>query len=273
MPNEEKRLTVFDSAKRHEGQAQSINELNEQLAQYQSKLESLTVTTVLAEERERRRIAIGLHDQVGHSLALAKIKTAALCASVQNAQAQKMIADINRCLDETIKVTRALIFDLSSPLLYQLGLEAALETLGDQVEKRTKLRAEFVCNPVTLSIPERTAVIIYRVVDELVLNVLKHASASMLRICVHRVDNALEVSVEDDGVGLAPFELDEISSLGDRFGLFSIRTQIAQLGGQFHIESSDMGGVRANVTVPIESTDRGADAPSKHRGPDGSLPH
>lgn len=244
---------------------------DEQLARYRGKLESLAVTSVLAEERERRRIANGLHDQVGHSLALAKLKTATLHASVKDTQSQKLIDDIDRCLDETINVTRALVFELSSPVLYELGLVAALETLGDRIEEQTELKLVIESDPVTIPVSEETAIMIYRVVEELVFNVLKHASARNLRVSSRLVGNELQVTVEDDGVGLASSKIDEGPSSNGRFGLFSVRTRIEKLGGQFNIGSSGMGGVRAHLIIPIASTEYGVDATPSNRDMDRSL--
>jgi PAS domain S-box-containing protein len=227
-------------------------------ALYQGDLESLAVTSVLAEERERRRIASGLHDQVGHLLALANMRAAELSAAAESAENRQTAVEISRYLDETIKVTRALIFDLSSPILYELGLEAALESLVERVQEQTGLQTSFESDLHTLSVPEQTAIMIYRMVDELVFNVVKHASAHNVRLSVFRVENYLHIRVEDDGVGLPLAPADGKPKPSGRFGLFSIRTQTAQLGGHFDINSVATGGVRAELCVPVPPTRDGA---------------
>lgn len=234
---------------------------DEQLMQYQKKLKSLTVDTVLAEERERRRIASGLHDQVGHTLALTKMKISALRASRHPADTAKTIADICSSLDEAIGVTRTLTFDLSSPVLYEVGLKAALQTLGEQLEEQTKLRFHFECDRTPTSMAEETAIIIYRIVEELLFNVLKHAHAHNVRVGVHRIGDVSQVSVEDDGLGLTPSEIEGLPGANGGFGLFSIRARIEPLGGRFDIGMSDMGGVRTVLSVPTalnETSSRGS---------------
>lgn len=223
----------------------------EQPSPYQSKLESLAISNVLAEERERRRIASGLHDQVGQCLALAKMKSNALGASIDSREGKRIIVDILRYLDETIRVTRSLIFDLSSPVLYQFGLEAALESQFDRLEKQTNLEAELDCDPEPVPLPEKTAVIVFRIVKELVFNVVKHADAHRLRVRVHRDGDDLCLSVEDDGVGMPQTDLEELPVSECRFGLFGIRAGITQIGGKFDIGRSELGGVRADLVVPI----------------------
>lgn len=244
---------------------------DEQLAQYQDKLKSLTIESVLAEERERRRVAQGLHDQVGHALALAKMKASSLAASECLPDAQQMMPDLIGYLNEAISATRTLTFELSSPVLHEVGLEAALQSLGEQLQHETKISFHFESDPPRTPMIQETSVIIYRIVEELLFNVLKHARAHNVHVCVHRAGNSLQVNVEDDGMGLKPSEDGELLKSHGRFGLFSIRARIEQLGGQFHIGPSDMGGVRADLIVPIERKEISAEAPPTRLGRDEPL--
>jgi len=226
-------------------------EMDKQLTQYQNRLKSLTIDMVLAEEDERRRIAQGLHDQVGHALALAKMSACTLRTSEHPPAARRSIADICGFLDEAINHTRALTFKLSSPVLYEVGLEAALQALGEQLEEQTNLRIHVDCDPAPGPMPEEVAVIIYRMVEELLFNVFKHAQAHNVMVRTHRIGGGLQISVDDDGVGLAPSEAGELPGSSGRFGLFSIRARIEQLGGRFDIGTSGMGGAHAALIIPV----------------------
>ena len=224
--------------------------VGEPLHAHDSKLRSLTVDVILAEEAERRRIAQGLHDKVGHALALAKMKALMLKASAQAGEEKQAIVEICDYLDEAISATRALTFDLSSPVLHEVGLVAALQALGEQLDEQTNLKFHFDCELFDESVAAEIGIIIYRSVEELVLNIIKHAGAKRFRICVCPVAEGIQVSVDDDGVGLSGLDAEGLPEPHGKFGLFSIRTRIEQLGGRFAIESLPEGGTRAVIVVP-----------------------
>ncbi|MHC4195596.1 MAG: PAS domain-containing sensor histidine kinase, partial [Planctomycetota bacterium] len=115
----------------------------EQLMAYQKQLRSLASELSLAEERLRRRMAVGLHDLVGQNIAVSKIKLASLRQTASSAEFDKTLSEIERLLTETLQSTISLTFELSPPVLYELGFKAAMEWLVRQTEARHGVPTEF----------------------------------------------------------------------------------------------------------------------------------
>ncbi len=227
----------------------------EKLLASQEDLRTLASQLSLAEERERRRIALHLHDQVGQPLALANIKLGELQQSLADAGPSPLKADLDRVselLEEAIQDTQSLTSRISPPILYELGLEAALEWLTEQVSRQHGLYARFETDHQPLPLDEDVRVLIFQSVNELLVNAVKHARARNLWVSVRRNGPNLGVAVEDDGVG---FEVAALGSLGQGrggFGLFSIRERLRPFGGQLEVESEPGAGTRVTLTVPLK---------------------
>ena len=223
---------------------------NALLERYHKQVRALTAKTVLTEERERRLVAIGLHDRVGHRLAIAKFKAATLMQRNSiSPDLKRALADIGEEIDQAIAATRNLTAELSSPTLYDLGLGSALRALGDQITAYDAgLEVSVEPNQLPRAMPQDTIVILHRVVRELLFNVVKHARAKRVAVTTDLSDGHLSLMVTDDGVGIS---FEELPSPPEGFGLFSIREQVRETGGSFQISPLATGGTRAIVTVPI----------------------
>ncbi len=219
------------------------------LERYRDRLSQLTIELSLAEEAERRRIATGLHDEVGQKLVLAKLRLGALSRDGSQAEA---IEEINRLLDEAIDETRSLTFELASPALYELGLAPALQTLAEHFDRQDDLVFEFSESGSPKDIAERTQLVLYRIVRELMLNVVKHARAAAAKVTVFWLDDEVRIEVRDDGVGFDP-TTEEDSERTHSYGLFKTRERLDQLGGRLVVQSSGAVGTVATVFAPAES--------------------
>jgi len=223
---------------------------SEQLERYHNSVRSLTAKTVLTEERERRLVAVGLHDRVGHRLAGAKFKAATLMRNEAiSEEVREAIDDICEEIDQAIAATRNLTSDLSSPTLYDLGLGPALQALGEHMAGYGKLEIAVHSKQMPRSMPQDTMVIVHRVARELLFNIVKHAHAQRATLTTEIAGRYLRLRVTDDGVGV-PFK--QLPSPSEGFGLFSIREQIREIGGSFQIAPNPDGGTQAIVAVPIE---------------------
>jgi signal transduction histidine kinase len=212
----------------------------------------------LSQEHERLRIAIGLHDQVGQALALLAGKLDELETPGGPPQHARAIAEMRALLARTIEATRALTFDLASPVLHQLGLEAALRGLGERLQRRHGVGFRFDAGRKRRPSSEATNVIVYRCVRELLRNVADHARARQATIRITAPRGRLAVTVEDDGVGFDPSGLGCGFGPGGRFGLYSIAEQLRLIGGRLDIDSVPGEGTRVVVAVPVElATARG----------------
>lgn len=220
------------------------------LVAQQTHLRALAYELSVAEERERRRVAAGLHDDLGQVLAVAKLKTAWLLEGTQAPGQRALMEEVRGLLEQAASATRSATFELSSPVLHQLGLEAALQSLGERMQHRYGLRFEFDPDPVSARVPEETGVVLFRAVRELLLNVHKHARATCARVALRMVPEGLLIRVEDDGVGFEAGATSHGFSAAGGFGLFSITAQIGGIGGRVEVHSSPGAGTRVSMTVP-----------------------
>lgn len=214
------------------------------------RLRALTSELALAEERERRRIAADLHDRIGQTLCLARIQLETLRGDPSSDTAELLASSIE-LIQQAHGDTQSLTFELSPPVLYHLGLEAALEWLVEHHQGRGGIRLRFEGGLRPKSIDESLRVILYRGARELLANVLKHARASSCRLSVSQDDGEVRMVLEDDGVGFDAAAAPTPTGKAGGFGLFSIREQLEPMGGQLTIESSPGRGTRAEMRVPL----------------------
>ncbi len=223
------------------------------LIQEQARLKALASELTLAEEHERRRVAIRLHDQVGQLLAVSKMKLETILQAQRENKISRDLSEIKLMLGQTITEARNLMFDLSSPVLYDLGFEAAVaEWLGEQVGKKHKIRTNFEDDGQHKPMDEDIRVLLFRNVQELLINVIKHAKAENVEVSIQRTGHRINVSVEDDGIGFRPEEAMLIPSLQRGFGLFSIRQRLEELGGHLKIDSELNKGTKVVMTAPLK---------------------
>ncbi|HEX2870536.1 MAG TPA: CheR family methyltransferase [Polyangiaceae bacterium] len=220
---------------------------------YQARLQRMRLDAALTEEHERRRIAVGLHDQVGQALALAQIKLSAACKELPDARCAA-VNDAVSLIEEAINAQRSLVFELSPPVLYDLGLGAALAWLAEDVEKRHGLKLEIVDDGADKPLDDSAKAIVFRAVRELVMNVLKHAQIPAATVSLRRNDQDIEVDVADGGAGFDPSFADGAKN-GAGFGLLSVREQVRGLGGTLRVESAPQRGALVTLSVPLQSSE------------------
>lgn len=221
----------------------------ERLLAYQEKLRSLSAELSLSEERERRRIAQALHDRIGQVLALVNIKLGAALETAAGHHVARELLDVRRLVGEIIADTRHLTFDLSPPVLYELGFEAALEWLAESVGREYGLRVECRFPRRRVPLDEVLRVVLFQCVRELVANACSHSRAQVVHVTVTRTRTTTVVTVADDGVGMDPTRLSRRGD-GEGFGLFSIQERISDLGGRVSISSEPGRGVSVELLVP-----------------------
>ncbi len=201
-------------------------EAQQRVEEYQEKLRAMTAELSLAEERERRRIAEQLHDELGQVLSLARIKTSSICAGAQSETVQHSAEHIRRSLDESLDFVRNLTYQLSSPILSEMGLVPALEQLIGEIGKEYEPDIDFHNDDRKKSLGNAGELTLYRAVKELVHNAVKHASASRISVSVERTDNSVLVRVADDGEGCDPEVLEDHPSPSGGFGLLNVRERL-----------------------------------------------
>ncbi len=227
----------------------------DRVAVYQENLRSLASQLTLAEERERRRLAVDLHDRIGHALALANIKLGELQKALPGQFPGFPVGELEKTgslIEQAISDTQSLTFKISSPILYELGLEAALEQLTEQVQEEHGISARFVSDREAKPLDDDVRVLLFQAVNELLVNVVKHAQARNLKVSVWRAGADLKVEVDDDGGGFQPAALTAPRQGRGGFGLFSIRERLRPFGGWLRVRSAPGEGARITLTVPLK---------------------
>jgi signal transduction histidine kinase len=226
-----------------------VEERTEQLA-------SLAAELSLAEERERRRIANELHDQVGQTLAMIKIKLALLTSSSLPHEFEEHFSEIREHINWTISEIRSLTFQLSPPLLYDIGLGAALEWLGEEFEKKYGIMIEFQDDGKPKQLDEEVRGALYQMVRELLVNIVKHAQSEKVFLTYGTFSTGVAITVEDDGAGFDISGRKWYKGENPGFGLFSICNRINHLGGKCIIDSSLGQGTRVTLRIPFRESDK-----------------
>ena len=227
----------------------------ERLKTYQKRLRSLASQLALAEERERRRVADALHGEVGQALALARIKLGELAGASPREEFTALVQTVYEIIAWVLKRTRALTFELSPPIRYELGLGYAVAWLVEEFQKQHPIRWEFRGGRLSPPLEEDVRVTLFQGVREMFHNTVKHARAKNVRVRLECGPEEVRLHVEDDGVG---FDADEFWSnpkAMSGFGLFSVRERLESFGGRLEIDSRTGGGTRVTLAAPLTSSD------------------
>jgi PAS domain S-box-containing protein len=223
------------------------------LLEYQKHLKQLAAQLTLTEERERRRIASEIHDEISQTLAMVKVKLDTLRNSPLSEASAAEIEEISSSVAKVIQETRTLIFELSNPILYELGFEVAVaEWLSERVQVKYGIATEFKDDGKAKPLDGDVKVMLFRNVRELLTNCIKYANAETIRVNIRRIDNSIEVIVADNGRGFDPAEVWATALKKVKFGLFSIRESLEEIGGHFEIESKPGTGCKVLMIAPLK---------------------
>ena len=236
------------------GTVQDVTEqklAEQQLADYQERLRRLAARLTQTEEEERRRIAGDLHDAVVQTLAVARMKLQALLSGKPAALATTSMDEVLGLVDQAMRESRSLVFDLSPPLLHELGLEPAIEWLAQKIEREHGLPITFQADgrPKLLAADVRD--ILFGSVRELLLNAVSHARAGRITIESRLAGDRIQVVVSDDGVGFDPRKVLSVKRPDEGLGLFHIRERMDHVGGALSVLSAPGRGTRVTLTAQV----------------------
>jgi len=221
------------------------------LMEQQQRLRALGAELSVAEQRERRRIAALLHDDVIQSLALARIQLGAAAQSPSPADSAKVVDESRKIIEQAIDNLRSLTYQLSPPILHELGLEAALDWLADQFASQYKFQCRFEDDEQPKSVDENMQSLLFAGVRELLLNVVKHARPTQAIVRAQKDGSTIRISVEDDGAGFDTARVVRADGTGG-FGLFNLRERLNYLGGRCEIQSEPGRGTKVVLIVPLK---------------------
>jgi PAS domain S-box-containing protein len=219
---------------------------------YQSRLKSLTSKLAMAEESERRRIAIGVHDDIGQKLVLAKLELQSLCQTPPEPATAQVLGRVCDLIDQAMQDARSLAFELSNPVLYEVGLSAAVESWLSR-QMKAGIACEFSSELEGIRLDLNTSVVLFQAVREVVTNAVKHARASLLEVEILRPDGEVRILVRDNGVGFDPSILDRSGDRQAGLGLFSVMERLEYIQGRVQICSAPGQGATVILTAPFKA--------------------
>jgi PAS domain S-box-containing protein len=226
-----------------------LQNLTEQLEKGRDDLRKLASELVMAEERERKKIAVTLHDEVAQTLAAAKMRLDLLKTLQGSAESRRVVEEAGELLLQSIKETRSLMHNIINPVLYDMGLPAAIQNLAEQALAIHGLAVSHSVSGEVKDLEQELAVMIYQAVRELLHNAVKHSQARNASVRVIAEETGIRTTVADDGRG---FGVGAIGSPGHEggFGLFSIRERVKSLNGDLRIESAPGKGTEVTIELP-----------------------
>ncbi|RPI73743.1 MAG: histidine kinase, partial [Desulfobacteraceae bacterium] len=215
-------------------------------------LRALAAQLTLAEQRERQRLAKVLHDHLQQLLVAAKYRLAALNRHIDPA-VQQNAKEVGQLLDDSIRASRSLTAELSSPVFQEGGFSKALDWLAAWMADKHGLKVDLSLEPDLPLLAEDVKVLLFESIRELLFNTAKHAQAPAVTVQVRRTDpGTLHILVKDEGIGFDPTQIKPGNKLGGGFGLFSIRERLALIGGKLEIESAPNQGSRFKLSAPLD---------------------
>ncbi len=234
-----------------------LAEKNRQLGQ--QKIEELLKTQELksmnamieGQEEERKRIARDLHDRLGSMLAMVKIHYKSVEENIENLRTdnKKQYEKANDLLDTACEEVRKIAHNMTSGVLMKFGLVAALEDLKEKLEQTRKIKIDFIAHGLDNRLENDVEITLYRIVQELISNILKHAGAKEITIQLLRSDQGLNVVVEDDGIGF-----DTRTKKDPGMGLKNVASRVDKLNGEFTIDSTSGNGTTVTIDIPLTNT-------------------
>jgi signal transduction histidine kinase len=226
--------------------------VEKKLLRYQRRLKSLAQDLSVSEDRQRKRIAIELMNCITEPLMISKLNVEELLQNACPDSFGKKISEVCECLDQTIQDTRLLTFDLSSPILYETSFETAVsEWLSEQIDRRYGIRCEFKNDGKVEPLSKEAGLVLFRIIRELLINVVKHSHASNVKVSLTKVDNCLHINVSDNGIGFDPSKASSMPTQKGGFGLFSIRERLERMNGRIEIDSAPGKGTSIKIIAPL----------------------
>jgi len=224
----------------------------ELIAKSRERLRNLSGRLQSLLEEERTRISREIHDVLGQTLTAMKMDLSLIrrsLASDGHAGQSAKIHEIERNVNNIIRTVRRIATDMRPGILDELGVAAALEWLVKDFQKRTGIRGKIVLQGVDRMSDTVLSTAIFRIVQEALTNVVRHAASSQVNVSLEKMNNALILEVRDNGIGIMEGQISDSKSLG----LIGMRERVLLLGGEVAISGKPGEGTLVRVTIPTGS--------------------
>jgi signal transduction histidine kinase len=216
-------------------------------------LRALTQRVVQAQEAERGRVALELHDNITQLLCAILVRCQTLAETLSprdgslKVEAIKLREMLGQAAEEVVRIAR----NLRPSILDELGLEAVLSDTCTEFARRTGVSLKLACVPLTARLPAETELTLYRILQETLKNVEKHSRACHVNVRLSRKGAFIELLIQDDGIGFEPAPHSARRKRRGGLGLLSMRERAAYVGGVFEVKSVLRAGTETKVRVPL----------------------
>lgn len=244
-----RKLELLSNQRRMQENALELENINESLRRSQEELAELTVHLEDVREDERKKIALDLHDDLGQRLT-AHLMDLAWIKKNLSGDNQHLIAKIEgmkNAMEDTINTVRKISMGLRPSALDDLGLVPALKWLFGEYKNNTGIPVVYDMFPEELDIDPKLSILIYRVVQEILTNVARHADAAKINFILKPMNDGLFIQAVDDGTGIADEKIFQSGS----FGLRGIRERVSSWGGTLEIFGNSSTGTRVSIFLPV----------------------
>jgi PAS domain S-box-containing protein len=217
----------------------------------QERLRKLASHLQTIQEEERRRVAREIHDELGQALTALNMDVHWLKRHLGNSDEiiEKKIDDMRTILGNTVDVVRRICSELRPGLLDDFGISAAIEWQVEEFQQRTGIACNLYSSPAEICLDEELSIAMFRVLQESLTNIAKHASATCVSIDLEYSNDLYKMRIEDDGTGISPVNCDSTKS----FGLIGMQERVNDFGGKFSIHPGNHGGTIVEVVVNSKS--------------------
>ncbi len=244
---QQKRIQALENALEQEISAHA--QTRHRLEEHRTRLRELALQLCLTEAQERRAIAEDLHDHVGQALAVMRIRLEAFRGNAIFSGFSTEIDETLRLLAQTITFTRDLTGTISPPVLFELGLEDALDWLAERMQLKRGLKVTYRVTGLARDLRDEQKIMMFRSAQQLLRNVADHADTDDADIALAWFSDRLEISVTDQGRG---FDVSATNRHRSAFGLFSIRERMRQLGGSVEVVTTPGQGTKVRLELPLD---------------------
>lgn len=241
--------SLLQEISEHVETEQSLRASEHDLATSRQELRDLAARLLTVQEEERRRISRDLHDDINQRLAMLIVQAESLESNLPPSadDCSKELRSIQDRLTELSDDVRHLAYQFHPSILDDLGLTVALQRLLDECAVRANLHGSFEASPTPLTVPQTVATCLYRIAQESLANVMKHAQAHTVTVSLATTEEAITLTVQDDGVG---FDTQQLADSHRGLGLISMAERLRLVHGTVAIDSTPHQGTRLYVKVP-----------------------
>ena len=221
-----------------------------EIHEYQTSLQKLTTEITLIEEKQKKEIATNIHDHLSQSLVISKIKINELKKNPHLKEIDEGLQFIETHISEALENSRKITYELSPPVLYQLGIIDAIIWLLEDIETIHKIKCKINSNITSIKIDDGKSILLYRSIQEVITNTIKYAKASLITLDFNKSKLGFEILINDNGVGFDTSILNNHHHSGTGFGLFTVQERIRNIQGKFTITSKINIGTTVKIIIP-----------------------